>query len=93
MVRLRADQLELTDREVIERWLSVYTGDEKLRQYLNGELHAEAASELENSVIPALRGRLHSLSWFMSCQNQQIAVTANKEDDVTGHFYSGFAST
>ncbi|NVK32395.1 MAG: hypothetical protein HWE20_15420, partial [Gammaproteobacteria bacterium] len=68
---MRNDQLELSDQEIVERWLSVYTGGDKFRLYLNGDLHAEAASELERSVIPVLRDRLHSLSWFMSCLNLQ----------------------
>jgi hypothetical protein len=43
-----------------------------------------------SEIADVYRKRLSSLSWFMTCLNEQIAHAANKEDKCTGHFWGRF---
>ena len=75
-----------TDREVIERWGSLFPKS----------IAAVAASgqpltrEQKNAVdlqVDAWRERLSDISWFMRCINEPLARLANQEDGCTGRFW------
>lgn len=75
--------------EVARRWVELYSGPDWLisaakQSYWTKEDRAALALR-----VATYRQRLSSLSWFMRCLNEQIARRANKEDDVTGHFWQG----
>ena len=57
------------------------------RQFINGEFIETHEHEQLNTWIDQWRGRLHNISWFMKVLNENIARTANKEDECTGHFW------
>ncbi len=72
-----------TDAQVIERWAALFPVD---------------AAKLGNSFIDqklidmkvALwRERLMSISWFMRCINEYIAIYSNQEDNCKGRFWEG----
>lgn len=75
--------------EVARRWVELFSGPDWLitaakRPHWSKEERAALALR-----VAKYRQRLSSLSWFMRCLNEQIARRANKEDDVTGHFWQG----
>ena len=74
------------DRTVAVRWLSI---DPKKR---NGKpvqpTEAGINTILSDSKrVALLRRRLSDVSWWMRCFAQHISWRANREDDVTGHFW------
>jgi REP element-mobilizing transposase RayT len=75
-------------REVIERWMKLFSLPAIVERYLNHQ-----ASTAECMVVADLiiewRKRLHDISWFMRCLNEPIARQANKEDGCTGRFWEG----
>lgn len=80
---------EWPPEEVARRWVELFPGPDWLvsaakRTYWTSEERAALALR-----VTKYRQRLSSLSWFMRCLNEQIARRANKEDDVTGHFWQG----
>ncbi len=72
---------QLSDEEIVERWLRLYPSrtEERIVER-RAEMLADPARIVE------LRTRLGSLSWFMKCLNEHIARIANKEDNAKGHF-------
>ena len=57
------------------------------RKLLNGEAMSKFELKLARLITDEYRKRLMSISWFMKLLNEFIARTANKEDEVTGHFW------
>ncbi len=78
---------EWSDRDVIQRWLSIFRGPLIANQYLAGGEITQAEKETLSSLINLWRNRLTDISWFMKCLNEPIARQANKEDKCTGHFW------
>ncbi|MCP4414247.1 MAG: transposase [Gammaproteobacteria bacterium] len=78
-----------TDKVIIERWSSLYRGNEHTRAYLSGEALSLSSRAYINTHLPIWKERLSSLSWFMKCLNEYIARRANAEDQCTGHFWEG----
>ncbi len=78
-----------TDKAIIERWTSLYRGNEHTRAYLSGEALSLSSKAYINTHLPLWKERLSSLSWFMKCLNEYIARRANAEDQCTGHFWEG----
>ena len=74
------------DRTVAVRWLSI---DPKKR---NGKPVQPTEAGIntilsDSKQVALLRRRLSDVSWWMRCFAQHISWRANREDDVTGHFW------
>ena len=79
-----------SDEQVARRWLRLYPK----RRNKSGELAEPNQTELNQILldplrIAELRIRLSDISWWMRSTSENIARRANKEDDVTGHFWEG----
>ncbi len=91
ILRSRPDLVEeLDDQEVARRWLSL-TPD---RDRHGNKISEPSASDLkallrDPSRLAEIRRRLSDVSWWMRYFSQQIAWRANREDDITGHFWDG----
>jgi len=77
----------LSDREILERWASLFKGPLLVQKWLNGESLGAEQREAVSACINLYRKRLNDLGWFMKCLNEPIARQANKEDGCTGHFW------
>jgi len=89
VVRTRPDVSSgWTDDEVALRWWTLFpqrrTPSGAPEQPTTEELH-----HIKNDAagLADRRRRLASVSWFMKCVSEPIAKRANREDDVTGHFW------
>jgi len=88
-LRIRPDIVrKWSNREVARKWLFLYpkTKDK------NGNACAPKDKEInqitsDKKRVKELRERLCSLSWFNRYLKEKIAKRANKEDQVTGHFF------
>ncbi|AZZ92599.1 transposase [Hahella sp. KA22] len=78
-----------SDREVVRRWNTLFTGTELSWRYLRGEPIEDAHFHLLKKQIAVWRQRLACISWFMRCLNEPIARMANREDGCTGRFWEG----
>jgi hypothetical protein len=82
------------EREVARRWLTLHPARWlRKRRGLppDGPPSDEEIDELvsDSPRIAVLRRRMHDLGWFMKCLKEPIARRANREDNVTGHFWEG----
>jgi len=90
VLRINADESkELSEDDVIERWMSLFNGNVLITRYINGECHTSAEQDKAREVIGEWRERLSDISWFMRCLNESIARQANAEDKCTGRFWEG----
>ena len=88
VVKLTPDVVdEWSDREVIDRWTSLFKGHLLVRQYRNGASLTASERRRVNEYINTYRLQLADLGWFMKCLNEPIARMANREDGCTGHFW------
>ena len=76
-----------TDLEVAERWHRLFSGSLLSQRFVRGEALTKAEMKALEKTIATWRERLASISWFMRCINEPIAREANREDNVTGHFW------
>ena len=76
--------------EVARRWLQLFP-KKRGRDGASAEPSKEqiAAICCSPERVEQLRLRLCDVSWFMRCLKENIAIRANREDDVTGHFWEG----
>lgn len=83
--QVKADCWDLD--EVITRWHKLYKGTELTQRYVDrGSVPAHRIDEL-HVTAKAYKLRLLSVSWFMKCLNEPIAIKANKEEGRTGKFW------
>jgi REP element-mobilizing transposase RayT len=77
-----------SDDEIALRWWALFPK----RRMLDGRPEHPTAEELNHIKSSAVdladkRRRLTSISWFMKCISEPIARRANRDDQVTGHFW------
>lgn len=83
----RERAINLTDAEVVDRWLNLHQGPEIIRQHRSEPTNDPAKLDIINQIVTEWRTRLCDLSWFMKELNEYIAKHANREDGCTGHFW------
>ncbi len=77
-----------SDDEVALRWWTLFPQRRK-PSGLPEPPTTEELNHIKNSPagLADRRRRLASVSWFMKCVSEPIAKRANREDEVTGHFW------
>ncbi|PKF63510.1 transposase [Psychromonas sp. psych-6C06] len=78
-----------SDSEICERWCKIYSASHLVQRWQKGKLTSDIENETALDIIAKWRKRLSSISWFMRCLNEFIAVKANKEDKCKGRFWEG----
>jgi len=81
--------LACSDDEICTRWSKIYTLSPLVVRLQKGELTSDIQKESALEIIAKWRKRLSSISWFMRCINEFMAVKANKEDKCKGRFWEG----
>src|SRR5688500_16749838 len=74
--------------EVAARWGALFNVPPLVERWLNGTASPTEA-EVAQQLLGRWRQRLHDISWFMRCLNEQLARRANAEDLCTGRFWEG----
>ena len=74
-------------KDIVRRWHQLYKPKEVSQRYLDGEFLEPHELTQINTLIETWRSRLFDISWFMRVLNETVSRQANKEDDVTGHFW------
>lgn len=91
VLRSRPDVVaKWADEEVARRWLTLFPK----RRNKDGSPAESKQPEIDlivnqKEVLVERRRRLSDLSWWMKCAAENIARRANREDEVTGHFWEG----
>jgi REP element-mobilizing transposase RayT len=89
VIRTRPDiALTWSDDEVAHRWWALFP-KRRTRNGLPEQPTAEELNHIKNNTtgLADKRRRLCSVSWFMKCISEPIAKRANREDNLTGHFW------
>jgi REP element-mobilizing transposase RayT len=89
VIRTRPDVASgWTDDEVALRWWALFP-QRRTHSGMPEQPTAEELSHIRNNAVSLAdrRRRLASVSWFMKCVSEPIAKRANREDEVTGHFW------
>ena len=88
VLRSRPDIVETwSDREVATRWLRISPRKNKQGTPIEPS-EAEIGMVVNNpEVLAKVKVRLSDVSWWMRYFSHHIAVRANKEDEVQGHFW------
>jgi len=88
VLHVRPDLAEQwSDREVVERWHTLFNGTLFSQLYLADQALSKAQKRRLKQDIVKWRARLCDISWYMKIVNESIAKRANKEDNCTGHFW------
>ena len=74
-------------KDIVKRWHQLYKPKDISLRYLDGDSLQPHELVQIDALIDTWRARLFDISWFMRVLNETIARQANKEDDVTGHFW------
>ena len=75
--------------ELIDRWLTLFSGPTIIQRFKRDEPLGPAELDLVGQLAEEYRHRLADLGWFMRCLNEPIARQANAEDNCTGRFWEG----
>ncbi|GHA22228.1 hypothetical protein GCM10008090_35050 [Arenicella chitinivorans] len=78
-----------SDREVIRRWHSLFSGNMLSQRFMNGDALEPVLYQRLLEDVETWRSRLCDISWYMRIVNEFIAREANKEDSCTGRFWEG----
>jgi REP element-mobilizing transposase RayT len=91
VLRNRPDVVESwSDEQVARRWWNLFPQhkDSKGRP-ANPKPHELRMLTSDRKRLQELRRRLSHISWFMRCLAENIARRSNREDQITGRFWSG----
>ena len=92
VVRIDEDRAKAwSEHEVMERWAVLFHLPVLLEAYRKGKTRTEAEKDAAKEFLEKLRSRLHDLSWYMRCLNEDLARRANAEDGCKGR--NGVSST
>ena len=90
VLRVNVDEANaLSVNEVLQRWMTVFSGNVLVQRYLSDEALSKAETLAVLELADTLRERLMDISWLMRCLNEYIARLANKEDGCQGRFWDG----
>ena len=90
VLRVNVDEANaLSVNEVLQRWMTVFSGNVLVERYLSDEALSKAEHRAVLELADTLRERLMDISWLMRCLNEYIARLANKEDGCQGRFWDG----
>ncbi len=89
VIRTRPDvAADWSDDEVALRWWALFP-QRRTPFGLPEQPTTEELNHIKNNPTGLVdkRRRLASVSWFMKCISEPVAKRANREDEVTGHFW------
>src|SRR6202453_1925607 len=90
LVRLDPETVKnWSDEEVIRRWARLFPPRDKMRRPLEASDDWVKGHLLNAAWIKRARERLASLSWFMKCLKEPLALLANHQDQASGAFFEG----
>lgn len=78
---------ELSNDEVLKRWLTLYKGPEIIQRYVREEALSEEELKAVGEIIATWREELSNISRFVGHLNQTISRRANREDACRGRFW------
>lgn len=87
MVLKVKDNSKWSIKQVFTSWQKLYQLPYLAEQYQRDEITTTAELKQIKKLAKKYRDRLMSISWYMKCLNQYIAVKANAEDTCKGHFW------
>ncbi len=76
-----------SDKQVLSMWSALFKLPLLCESHIKGEQLNKVQLKVVDFHIAQYRKRLMDISWFMKCLNQYIAIKANREDNVKGHFF------
>ena len=91
-VVLHADMAKwkaLSDEEIIDRYQMIHSRDPLMAQYRNGDAVSESERREIKQTLRNWHDTLINISRFIGYINEQIARSANKEDECKGRFWEG----
>jgi REP element-mobilizing transposase RayT len=78
-----------SDRDVALRWLRIFPG-RRIDELVSDPTKADVDRLVNDPErLKVIRTRLSNPSWYMKSLCEPIARMANKQDEVTGHFWEG----
>lgn len=78
-----------TPLQVAEHWAMVFPRHNKQGEVIPPDREYLEQQASNSAWVDRIRPRLSSLSWFMKIVKERLSRRANREDQVTGHFWEG----